>query len=83
MTTYLVRFLKDVLGANGHAYRSLQEEIEVENVSTRKDAASMAARRFESDRNVSKWTLGADYIDIVEVKKALPTTKRTRSSPRV
>ena len=67
MTRYIARFMKDVLGDNGHQSEICQRFVEVEAPSKRK-AAELAKVKFCEVEGVSDWALHADRVNIVEAE---------------
>jgi hypothetical protein len=65
MARYIARFMKDVLGANGHEAEICQRliEIEAENQTVAADAAKT---KFCETENVGDWFLRADRVYIAE-----------------
>ena len=67
MTRYIARFMKDVLGENGHEVEICQRSIEIEAPSG-EHAAEMAKIKFCQTENVKEWLLHADRIRIVDAE---------------
>ncbi len=63
MCRYFVCFFKNLLSSDGHPFRCLQGQIEVD-AQTAEQALESGARRFAALRGVSDWTLGADAIEV-------------------
>jgi hypothetical protein len=61
MSRYIARFMKDVLGANGHEAEICQRSLEIEagNIPL---AADLAKLRFCEAENVKDWSLHADRV---------------------
>jgi hypothetical protein len=67
MARYIARFMKDVLGENGHEAEICQRSIEVE-ASCRGSAAELAKREFCVVESVKDWSLHADRIRIADAE---------------
>jgi hypothetical protein len=67
MARYIARFMKDVLGANGHETEICQRLIEIE-ASSRGRAAELAKMKFCQSENVKDWLLHADRVHIADVE---------------
>jgi len=67
MTRYIARFMKDVLGANGHEAEICQRSIEIEAPS-RGHAVEMAKVKFCETEKVRDWLLHADRVRITDVE---------------
>ncbi|MBR1125185.1 hypothetical protein JQ628_26935 [Bradyrhizobium lablabi] len=67
MTRYIARFMKKVLGENGHEAEICQSAIEVDAPSS-EDAAELAKARFCEGEKVAQWLLHADRVQIVETE---------------
>jgi hypothetical protein len=67
MARYVARFMKDVLGENGHEAEICQRSIEVEAKSTG-HAAELAKIRFCEAENVGDWLLHADRVHIANAE---------------
>ena len=65
MARYIARFMKDVLGENGHEAEICQRSIEIEAPSLG-DAAALAKMRFCETENVKDWLLHADRVHIAD-----------------
>jgi len=65
MSRFVVRFMKDVLGANGRETEICQSSLEVD-ASSHADATELAKRRFCEKENLGHWSLHADRIQISE-----------------
>jgi hypothetical protein len=63
MARYIARFMKDVLGENGHETEICQRSVEVEAPSTGL-AVEFAKARFCEAENVKDWLLHADRVHI-------------------
>jgi len=67
MARYVARFMKNVLGENGHEAEICQSAIEIE-ASCREDAAELAKIRFCESERVRDWVLHADRVHIAETE---------------
>jgi len=67
MARYIARFMKDVLGENGHETEICQRSLEVqaENRAVATDAAKI---KFCETENVRDWSLRADRVLIAEAE---------------
>jgi hypothetical protein len=63
MARYVARFMKDVLGENGHEAEICQRSIEIE-ATNRGHAAELAKIRFCQAENVGDWSLHADRVHV-------------------
>jgi hypothetical protein len=63
MPLYMVRFMKDVLGGNGHREEVCQQTVELDAPDA--DTAKRQATRIFCERcGLSDWSLHADRIDV-------------------
>jgi hypothetical protein len=67
MPRYIARFMKDVLGENGHEAEICQRSIEIEAPSSG-HAAEMAKIRFCETERVKDWLLHADRVRITDAE---------------
>lgn len=67
MTKYIARFMKNVLGENGHEVEICQRVVGVE-ASTKNQAREMAKVSFCQRENVSEWWLHADSVIVSAVR---------------
>ena len=67
MARYVARFMKDVLGENGHEAEICQRSIEIE-AQSRAHAAELAKIKFCETENVKDWFLHADRVRIVDAE---------------
>ena len=67
MVRYIARFMKNVLGENGHEAEICQCSMEIEALS-RGDAAELAKIRFCETENLGNWMLHADRVQIAEAE---------------
>lgn len=65
MARYIARFMKNVLGENGHETEICQRSIEIEATTTG-HAAELAKIRFCEKENVKDWSLHADRVRVVD-----------------
>ncbi|UTD28177.1 hypothetical protein [Bradyrhizobium sp. WD16] len=65
MPRFIVRFLKDVLGENGHCVEVCQSSLEIE-APDGAAAGERAKHIFCIDCDLTDWSLHADRIDIRE-----------------
>jgi hypothetical protein len=63
MSRYIVRFMKDVLGANGHEAEICQRCLEVDAPSAC-SAVEMAKIQFCAAEELQCWSIHADRIEI-------------------
>ncbi|KRR07254.1 hypothetical protein CQ12_00190 [Bradyrhizobium jicamae] len=67
MTRYVVRFMKNVRGGNGHEAEICQSSIEIEAFS-QADAAELAKIRFCECERLKDWSLHADRVQIIDAE---------------
>lgn len=67
MTRYIARFMKDVLGENGHEAEICQRLIEIEAASS-EHAAELAKTKFCETEKVKDWLLHADRVRIADAE---------------
>jgi len=67
MARYIARFMKDVLGENGHEAEICQRSIEIEAPS-RVHAAELAKTKFCETENVRDWLLHADRVHVADAE---------------
>lgn len=67
MARYIARFMKNVLGENGHETEICQRSIEIDAPSAG-DAAQLAKVRFCEAENVRDWLLHADHVRIADTE---------------
>ncbi len=70
MTRYRVCFFKTLLNSDGHSFRCLQGEIDIQNSDTEAEALASASRRFADERHLGNWTIYADEIEVLPLKAA-------------
>jgi hypothetical protein len=67
MARYIARFMKNILGENGHEVEICQRSIEIEAPS-RGRAAELAKIEFCESENVKDWLLHADRVHIADAE---------------
>lgn len=67
MARYIARFMKDVLGENGHQAEICQRSIEIEAQNTA-HAAELAKKQFCENEQVQEWSLHADRVRIADAE---------------
>ena len=67
MVRYIARFMKSVLGENGHESEICQRSVEIE-ASNKEHAAELAKIKFCESENVKNWLLHADRVHITEAE---------------
>lgn len=67
MTRYIARFMKNVLGENGHEAAICQRLIEID-AKDQAVAADAAKTKFCKAENVGDWVLRADRVLIAEAE---------------
>ena len=67
MTRYIARFMKDVLGGNGHEAEICQRSIEIE-ASSSGHAAELAKIKLCETEKVDDWLLHADRVRIADAE---------------
>ena len=67
MARYVVRFMKDVLGENGHEAEICQRSIEI-NAANVLIAADLAKVGFCESEHVKEWSLNADRFQITKAE---------------
>jgi hypothetical protein len=67
MSRYIARFMKDVLGENGHGTEICQRSIEIE-ARSRGQAAELAKIKFCETEHVNDWSLHADRVHVVDAE---------------
>jgi hypothetical protein len=67
MARYVARFMKDVLGENGHEAEICQRSIEIE-AKSRGHAAELAKITFCETENVRDWFLHADRVHVADAE---------------
>ena len=67
MARYVARFMKNVLGENGHEAEICQRSIEIE-ASSVIDATELAKMRFCETERVGDWLLHADRVHLTDAE---------------
>jgi hypothetical protein len=67
MARYIAKFMKSVLGENGHEAEICQRSIEIEAPSVT-DAAELAKMRFCESEHVRDWLLHADRVHVTDAE---------------
>ena len=67
MARYVARFMKNVLGENGHEAEICQRSIEIEAPSVI-DATELAKMRFCESERVGNWLLHADRVHLTDAE---------------
>lgn len=67
MARYVARFMKNVLGENGHEAEICQSSIEIEALS-QAAAAELAKIRFCECESLKDWSLHADRVQIADAE---------------
>jgi hypothetical protein len=67
MTRYVARFMKNVLGENGHEAEICQRLIEIDAPCVT-DAAELAKMKFCESENVRDWLLHADRVHVIDAE---------------
>jgi hypothetical protein len=78
MTTYHVKFYKNMMSSDGHPFKVLQRVIEVRRSNSRELAMKAAEHRFERDKHVSNSRIFSDSIE-TESKDDNENKANTRS----
>lgn len=63
MSRYVVHFMKDVLGGNGHQIEICQRSLEIDAASERQ-AEELAKLKFCESERLCEWSLHADRIQV-------------------
>ena len=63
MSRYVVRFMKDLLGENGHESEVCQSHLEIDALDAG-EATEVAKRKFCESQALCDWSLHADRIQI-------------------
>jgi hypothetical protein len=67
MARYIVRFMKGVLGENGHEAEICQRSMEVE-AADEMQASDLAKVRFCENERVKEWSLHADRVHVTDAE---------------
>jgi hypothetical protein len=68
MTRYCVSFYKHLLSSDGHPFKCLQRQIDVNEARDVVQAGELAAGIFEADRKIRDWQLAADVREVLAVE---------------
>jgi hypothetical protein len=72
MTVYRVSFFKNLQSSDGHAFKCVQQVIEIRRAKSPDRAVRAAERRYESRHHVPDWRLYADTLELeIDGKKNL------------
>lgn len=64
MTTYQVRFFKNLVNSDGHPFKCLQRTIEIRRARSVARAVRAAERRYARFHRVQDWKLYADTFEV-------------------
>jgi hypothetical protein len=64
MTTYRVSFFKNLQSSDGHAFKCVQQVIEIRRAKSPDRAVRAAERRYERRHHVPDWQLYADTLEL-------------------
>jgi hypothetical protein len=67
MPRYIARFMKNVLGDNGHEAEICQRSLEIV-AGNKTFAADLAKLRFCETENVKEWSLHADRVQVSDAE---------------
>jgi hypothetical protein len=67
MSRYIARFMKDVLGENGHGTEICQRTIEIEAQNSG-HATELAKLKFCETEQVKEWSLHADRVHVADAE---------------
>jgi hypothetical protein len=67
MPRYIVRFLKDVMGDNGHDREACQASFEME-AGSQAEASELAKVEFCKKERTTDWSLYADRVEAAETE---------------
>ena len=68
MTRYCVSFYKNLLSSDGHPFKCLQRQIDVNDARDVAQAGELAAGIFQADRMIDDWQLAADTREVIAVE---------------
>jgi hypothetical protein len=68
MTRYSVSFYKTLLSSDGHPFKCLQRQIDVNDARDAAQAGELATGIFEADRKIGDWQLAADAREVLAVE---------------
>jgi hypothetical protein len=81
MARYVVRFMKDVLGENGHEAEICQRSMEID-AADKLHASDLAKVRFCKNESVKEWSLHADRVHVTEAAAKLTLTSTAEDLDR-
>jgi len=81
MARYIVRFMKDVLGENGHEAEICQRSMEID-AADKLSASDLAKVRFCKNESVKEWSLHADRVHVTETAAELTLTSSAENLDR-
>jgi hypothetical protein len=67
MARYIVQFMKDVLGENGHEAEVCQRSIEID-AADKLHVSDLAKVRFCENERLKEWSLHADRVHVIEAE---------------
>ena len=67
MARYIARFMKDVLGENGHEAEICQGSVEIE-APNKVHAAELAKIKFCEAEKLKNWHVHADRVDVTDAE---------------
>ncbi len=67
---YCVGFFKNLLSSDGHQFKCLQDQIEVEAESST-EATESASRTFEALHGIRDWKMFADAVELLSAERRL------------
>ncbi len=70
MPKYCVGFFKNLLSSDGHQFKCLQDQIEVEAESST-EATESASRTFEALHGLLDWKMFADTVELLSADRPL------------
>ena len=65
MARYIARFMKNVLGENGHQAEICQRALEID-ASDKTSAADVAKVKFCEAEKVTHWSLHAEHVQVID-----------------
>jgi hypothetical protein len=68
MTRYRVHFYKNLLSSDGHPFKCLQRQIDVNDARDVAQASELATGIFQADRGIGDWQLAADIREVLAVE---------------
>jgi hypothetical protein len=81
MTTYRVKFFKDLLSSDGHPFKCLQKVVDIRHSKSPERAVKAAKHRFRRSEHLSDWKLHANSLE-TEVEYVGAKRQGARSAPR-